>query len=320
MRSSLLTGAAVLAVCALVALAAEPGKKKPTGPMLKTRFGQLEILPHDNPWNTPVDKLKVHPKSSDYIKSIGLNRGLHPDFGTTWKGAPNGIPFVVVGKDQKKVPVSFRYADESDKGPYPIPPDAPIEGGAKSKGDRHIIVLDFDAKKLYEIFSAYRSKDGKGWRAGSGAVFGLTSNKLRPAGWTSADAAGLPIFPGLVRYDEVVEKGEIRHALRFTVRKSQRAYIKPATHFASRSRDPKLPPMGLRVRLRKDFDISKYPKSAQVILKCLKTYGMFLADNGGDWFISGAPNPKWKPDELRWLKKVKGKDLEAVDTGKLVKR
>jgi hypothetical protein len=308
-----------LVFLALTASAAEPAKPNSKGPVLKTEFGELEIFPADNPWNTPADKLKVHPRSADYIKSVGLDKGLHPDFGTTWKGAPNGIPFVVVGKDQKKVPVKFTYADESDPGPYPIPADAPIEGGPRSKGDRHIIVLDYHAKKLYEVFSAYRSKDGKGWRAGSGAVFDLTGNKLRPAGWTSADAAGLPIFPGLVRYDEVVEKGEIRHALRFTVRRTQRAYIKPATHFASKSRDPKLPPMGLRVRLKKDFDLSKFPKSAQVILKCLKKYGMLLADNGGDWFISGAPNPKWKPDELRWLKRVKGRDLEAVQTGKLVK-
>jgi hypothetical protein len=307
----------MLAVAGALPGAGEPRAVKPKGPTLKTKYGELEILPHDNPWNTPVDGLKVHPKSGDYLKSIGLDKGLHPDFGTTWRGAPNGIPFVVVGKDQKKVAVKFKYADESDAGPYPIPPDAPIEGGPKSKGDRHILVLDFHAKKLYELFSAY--KDGKGWRAGSGAIFDLTTNKLRPAGWTSADAAGLPVFPGLVRYDEVVEKGEIRHALRFTVRRTQRAYVKPATHFASRSRDPKLPPMGLRVRLKKDFDVSKFPRCAQVILTCLKKYGMLLADNGGDWFISGAPNPKWKPDELRWLKKVKGKDLEAVRTGKLVK-
>ncbi|MHC4917690.1 MAG: hypothetical protein ACYTGB_19620 [Planctomycetota bacterium] len=302
----------------MVSTGVQAGEPAPKGPTLKTRFGELEIFPHDNPWNRDVSQLPVHPKSADYIKSIGLEKGLHPDFGTVWRGAPNGIPYVVVGEGQKRVPVKFQYADESDPGPYPIPPDAPIEGGPKSKGDRHILVLDFHARKLYELFSAY-PLEGGGWRAGSGAIFDLTSNRLRTAGWTSADAAGLPVFPGLVRYDEVVEKGEIRHALRFTVRRTQRAYIAPATHFASRSRDAKLPPMGLRVRLKKDFDASRFPKSAQVILACLKRYGMLLADNGGDWFVSGAPHPKWNVDELRWIKKVKGKDLEAVQTGELVK-
>lgn len=319
----------ILLTCALAGLLGAPrapagekptpaAEKKDKPPTLKTRFGELEILPADNPWNRDVSELAVHPRSADYIKSIGAGKGLHPDFGTVWKGAPNGIPFVVVPGRQKKVPVTFKWAGESDKGPYPIPPDAPIEGGAKSKGDRHILVLDFHNKKLYELFSAYKTKTG--WRAGSGAIFDLTSNKLRPAGWTSADAAGLPVFPGLARYDEIVEKGELRHALRFTVRKTQRAYVHPATHFASKSRDAKLPPMGLRVRLKKDYDVSRFPKSARVILTALKKYGMILADNGGDWFVSGAPHPKWKDDELRWLKKVKGRDLEAVQTGKLVTR
>jgi len=295
---------------------APAAKKKP--PTLKTRFGELEIFPADNPWNRDVSELPVHPRSADYIKSIGPAKGLHPDFGTVWKGAPNGIPFVVVPGTQKKVPVAFKWAGESDKGPYPIPPDAPVEGGPGSRGDRHIIVLDFHNRKLYELFSAYKTEGG--WRAGSGAVFDLTGNKLRPAGWTSADAAGLPVFPGLARYDEVVKKGEVRHALRFTVRRTQRAYVHPARHFASRSRDAKLPPMGLRVRLKKDCDVSRFPKPARVILTALKKYGMILADNGGDWFISGAPHPKWNNDELRWLKKIKGRDLEAVQTGKLVTR
>ncbi|MCK6473337.1 MAG: hypothetical protein L6R28_16460 [Planctomycetes bacterium] len=289
---------------------------KETGPVLKTPHGDVAIFPADNPWNQPVDKLPVHAHSADYIASIGADKTLHPDFGTEYNGAPNGIPFCVVPPNQPKVKVSFEYADESDPGPYPIPPDAPIEGGEKSDGDRHILVLDPKNNKLYELFAAHKTADG--WKAGSGAIFDLSSNKLRPAGWTSADAAGLPVFPGLARYDEAVEAGEIRHALRFTVRKTQRGYIAPATHFASRSSDPKLPPMGLRVRLKAGFDDSKAPKSAQAILRCLKTYGMILADNGGDWFISGAPNPKWNDDELRWLKKVKGSDLEAVETGKIV--
>lgn len=284
--------------------------------ILKTKFGDLEIFPADNPWNADVSKLPVHRNSRKYLESIGLDRSLHPDFGTVWDGAPSGIPYVVVGKDQPRVPIEFEYADESDAGPYPVPPDAPIEGGEQSKGDRHVLVVDYEARKLYELFSSYRK--GNGWRAGSGAVFDLTSNKLRPAGWTSADAAGLPIFPGLARFDEAVEQGEIRHALRFTVRKTQRAYIAPATHFASRSNDPNLPPMGLRVRLKADYDISGFSPTAQVILRALKKYGMLLADNGSDWFVSGAPHPKWNDDELNTLKKVKGKDFEAVETGELV--
>lgn len=285
-------------------------------PVLKTQFGDLEIFPPDNPWNQEISKHPVHPKSREYLESIGLEKSLHPDFGTVWEGAPNGIPFVVVGRDQKKVPINFEYKDESDPGPYPIPPDGPIEGGPKATGDRHILVLDYHNKKLYELFSAY--PQGAGWKAGSGAIFDLTSNKLRPEGWTSADAAGLPVFAGLVRHDETIEQGEIRHALRFTVKKTQRGYIPPATHFASRSRDRNLPPMGLRVRLKADYDISKFPASAQVILKALKKYGMLLADNGGDWFLSGAPHPKWNDDEIHTLKRVKGSDFEAVLTGDLV--
>jgi hypothetical protein len=290
---------------------------KTSGPTLETSFGDLEIFPADNPWNTDISQLPVHRKSQAYLSSIGLDKPLHPDFGTVWNGAPNGIPYVVVGQDQPRVPVQFEYADESDAGPYPIPREALIEGGEKGEGDRHVIVVDYHAKKLYEIFSARRQ--GEAWKAGSGAVFDLTSNKLRPAGWTSADAAGLPIFSGLVRYEEV-EQGEIRHALRFTVRKTQRGYIRPATHFASRSTDANLPPMGLRVRLKGDFDITKFPTSAQVILRGLKKYGMMLADNGGDWFVSGAPHPRWNDDELNTLKKVKGSDFEAVETGPVVTR
>ena len=272
-------------------------------------------FPDDNPWNTRVDKLPVDAKSAAYIKSIGADEPLHPDFGAPYEGASIGIPYVVVGGTQPKVPVTFEYADESDPGPYPIPPDAPIEGGPKGDGDRHIVVLDRDNEKLYEIFAAF--PEGKGWRAGSGAVFDLKSNNLRPAGWTSADAAGLPILPGLVRYDEVMEQKEIRHALRFTVQKTQQAYVAPATHWASDSRDPALPPMGMRVRLKADYDISKFPEPVQVVLRCLKTYGMFLADNGSDWFISGAPDDRWDNDILRAIKRVKGSDLEVVQMGLL---
>ncbi|HOX08024.1 MAG TPA: hypothetical protein PK280_16620 [Planctomycetota bacterium] len=317
-------GLSALAGLALAwALAAEPAAPVPSpapaagsGPVLKTRFGEVAVFPADNPWNQDVSKLPVHPNSADYIKSIGETKPLHPDFGTVYNGAPNGIPYVAVGPGQARVPVTFEYADESDKGPYPIPPDAPIEGGPKADGDRHVLVIDVPGKKLYELFSA--RPDGAGWKAGSGAIFDLTSNKLRPAGWTSADAAGLPVFPGLTRYEEVVEQKEVRHALRFTVKRTQRGYISPATHWASKSKDRKLPPMGLRVRLKADYDTTKFPPSARTILEGLKKYGMLLADNGGDWFISGAPHEKWSDDELNTLKRVKGSDLEAVDTGKLV--
>ena len=268
------------------------------------------LFPADNAWNQDISKLPVAPNSKTMIASIGLEKSLHPDFGTVWNGAPNGIPYIVVAGDQPKTKVEFEYSDESDHAPYPIPANPPIEGGPKSDGDRHILMIDRDNWMLYELFAA-RKENGK-WKAGSGAIFDLKSNKQRPDGWTSADAAGLPIFPGLVRYDEVMEQKEITHALRFTVRKTRRSYIPPARHFASRSDNPNLPPMGLRVRLRADYDISKFPTSAQVILKALKKYGMILADNGGDWFLSGAPDSKWSDDEIGTLKQIKGKDFEVV--------
>jgi hypothetical protein len=312
--------AVLVAFAVFLALTPLPGQPAANGrggsPVLKTPHGDVPIFPPDNPWNQDVSRLPVHPLSADYIASIGAEKPLHPDFGTVWEGAPCGIPYCVAGPDQPKVKVTFEYADESDKGPYPIPPDAPIEGGPLAKGDRHVLVIDARARRLYELFSAY--KDGDGWRAGSGAIFDLTSNELRRAGWTSADAAGLPVFPGLARYDEIVERGELRHALRFTVKRTQRGYIAPATHFASRSKDRKLPPMGLRVRLKAEVDISKYPAPARVILEGLKRYGMLLADNGGDWYVSGAPHPKWDDEALNTLKKIKGRDFEAVETGKLV--
>lgn len=277
-----------------------------------------QLLPADNPWNTDISQYPVHPNSDNYLATIGLNKGLHPDFGTEWEGAPIGIPYVLVRGDQPKVPITFEYDDESDPGPYPIPPDAPIEGGPDSSGDRHVLVVDVDNKRLYEVFAAYPVNGGESWSAGSGAVFDLTSNALRPLYWTSADAAGLPILPGLVRYDEVVEKGEINHALRFTCAQTQRAFILPATHFASDSTDPDRPPMGLRVRLKADFDITPFSPRVRVILTAMKRYGMFVADNGSDWYVSGAPDPRWDDDELHQLDAVKGSDFEAVYTGELV--
>ena len=291
---------------------------KPSGPVLKTPQGNVELFPADNPWNQDISKLPVHARSRQWIESVGADKPLFPCFGADYQGAPNGIPYVVVDGRQPKLSVEFEYAAESDPGPYPVPKNPPIEGGpqAPPDSDRHVLMIDAENKKLYELFHVLPNGPGQ-WKAGSGAIFDLTSNKLRPLGWTSADAAGLPIFPGLVRYDEVVEQGEIMHALRFTVRRTQRAYILPATHFASSSKDTNLPPMGLRVRLKADYDISKFPKSARVILTALKKYGMLLADNGSDWFVTGAPDNRWNDDELRTLKRIKGRDLECVETGPL---
>ena len=288
-------------------------------PTLKTRLGDVEIFTANNDWNRDISDLPVHKMSSTWARAIGLSAHLHPDFGPMWRGSPVGIPYVVVDSDQPKVKVRFEYDDESDPGPYPIPKGAPIEGGqdAPYDSDRHIIMIDPKKKLLYELFQAIPDPVF-GWRAGSGAIFDLSSDKLRPDGWTSSDAAGLPVFPGLVRYDEVVA-GEIRHAIRFTVERTQRAYIHPARHFASRHTNPTLPPMGLRVRLRADYDISNFPRSAQVVLTALKKYGMLLADNGSNWFISGVPDPRWNNDELATLKRVKGRDFECVYTGPLKK-
>jgi hypothetical protein len=271
------------------------------------------MFPQDNPWNRDISGDAVDPNSARIVASIGPDKPLHPDFGTQY-----GIPYVVVSARQPKVDVQFMYKDESDPGPYPIPPDAPIEGGPSAKGDRHVLVLDRDNWRLYEIYSSYPLEGGKKWKADSGAIFDLKSNKLRPAGWTSSDAAGLPILPGLVRYDEVGVQKEITHAIRFTVRKSRRAYVPPATHFASHDKSENLPPMGARFRLKASYDISTFDPQAQVILKALKKYGMILADNGSDWFITGAPDTRWNDDILNTLKKVKGRDFEVVKMEKVV--
>ena len=273
--------------------------------------GSLPIFPPDNVWNKDISGEPVDTNSDNLIKSIGLGKSLHPDFGTTYRGVPNGIPYVVVSGTQPKVPVQFQYADESDPGPYPIPANAPIEGGPAATGDRHVLVIDRDNWMLYELWDSH-PLDGGRWKAGSGAIFDLKSNKSRPAGWTSADAAGLPVFPGLVRYDEVMELKTIAHALRFTCVHSRHAYVPPATHFASRLTDPNLPPMGMRVRLKASTDISGFSPAMQVILTALKRYGMFLADNGSDWFLSGAPDARWNDDELNSLKRINGSDFEVI--------
>jgi hypothetical protein len=278
--------------------------------------GDIQFFPQNNPWNVDISNFPVHPNSNNFVASIGSTKSFHPDFGTVYNGAPWGIPFVIVPGNQPQVNVRVRdYPDESDFGLAPIPPDAPVEGGLSSDGDRHVLVVDKDNCRLYELFSAYPEGAG-GWSAAGTAKFDLTSNAMRPDGWTSADAAGLPILPGLARYDEVAT-GEITHALRFTVNISQRAYIYPARHFASSNTDPNRPPMGLRFRLKANVDISGFPPQAQVILRALKKYGMMVADNGGDWFVSGAPDPRWNDDAINTLKLIKGNNFEAVDTSSL---
>jgi hypothetical protein len=276
------------------------------------------LFPADNIWNTPVTDLPLDPASGDFINTIGSARGLHPDFGSgTWDGGPIGIPINVVDASEPNVNVSFDYADESDPGPYPIPPGALIEGGSLSSGDRHVLVLDRDSCILYELFSAYPQPDGS-WQAGSGAIFDLESNALRANGWTSADAAGLPILSGLVRYDEVAA-GEIRHALRFTAPQTRQDYVWPARHQASSLTGAQIPPMGQRFRLKAGFDISAFSPPVRVILQALKTYGLILADNGSAWYLSGAPDSRWDNEMLvSELARVKGSDFEAVDASALM--
>jgi hypothetical protein len=274
------------------------------------------IFPATSAWNQRVDGLPVAANSAKLIASIGLDRGMHADFGSgLWDGGPIGIPFDIVTRKTPRSRVSFEYADESDRVGYPIPKGVHIEGGRASTGDRHALLLEKDTCRLYELYDL-RPTTGGGWQAGSGAVWNLRSNRLRPAGWTSADAAGLPIFPGLARYDEVA-RGAIDHALRFTAERTRRAYVYPARHFASDSTDPSLPPMGLRVRLKASFDVSGFPRQARIVLTALKRYGMILADNGSSWYVSGAPDPRWSNDALHTLGRVKGSDFEVVDTSTL---
>ena len=287
--------AAALIVAALLLAGSAAALRVPAAP-------GCPVFPKSNPWNRPVDHLPVAAGSRELIRSIGLNTGLHPDFGS----GPIGIPFNVVSKKTPRVRLSFDYADQSDKGPYPIPRNVKVEHG----GDRHALMLDRSSCKLYEVYALH------GRHAGSGAIWSLRSNKVRPSGWTSADAAGLPIFPGLARWDEVA-RGRIDHALRFTVESTRRAYIYPARHYASDSNDPSLPPMGLRVRLKAGYPIDGFPAQARIVLEALKRYGMLVADNGSDWYVSGAPSPHWDNDALHTLGRVKGSAFEVVDTRSL---
>jgi hypothetical protein len=303
---------------ALLALAAcggaessltDPPGSSPSDTMPSPALGARRVFPADNPWNTDVSAQPVDPASATLIASCGV-RNLHPDFGSVY-----GIPYVLAGSNTPKRPVSFYYADESDPGPYPIPDDPPIEGGPTSTGDRHVLVVDTVAWKLYELSDAHPLNGGTSWSGGAGAVFDLGSNALRPLYWTSADAAGLPIFPGLVRYDEAVTKGAIDHAVRFTCPRTRRAFVAPARHYASSDTSSALPPMGMRVRLKSSYDVSPYPAEVQVILRALKTYGMILADNGTGWYVTGAPDPRWDDDRLGALKQVPSIAFEVVRMG-----
>lgn len=275
-------------------------------------------FPPDNIWNTAIERLPMDPHSHAYLASMGVNEGLHPDFGSgLYEGTPIGIPFVSVPTTQPAVEVIFEVAEESDAGPYPIPPDAPVEGGSCATGDRHVIVVQAETCLLYELFDATQQSDGR-WQAFGGARFDLTSNSLRPVEWTSADAAGLPILPGLVRYEEVLA-GVIPHALRVTASTTREAYVWPARHQAGATTDPGVPPMGQRFRLRADVDTAGFSPTNRVILQALKTYGMFLADNGSNWFLSGVPDDRWDNDDLRELQeRIHGNDFEAVDCSSLM--
>ena len=291
---------------------------QPLAPFTSAEIKGCPVLPADNIWNAAVDTMPVVPNSDLYVDTIGADVGLHPDFGAgllEGTSSPIGIPFVDVPASQPGVEVTFEYADESDPGPYPIPTDAPIEGGPDGDGDRHVLVLERDNCKLYELFDAHPQDDGS-WKAVGGAIYDLNSHDLRPDGWTSADAAGLPVLPGLVRYEEVAA-GEILHALRFTVPATRRAYVWPARHRASTRTEERFPPMGQRFRLKADFDMSGFSPQVRVILRALQKYGMMLADNGSPWYLSGAPDDRWDNDVLRELRGVKGADFEAVDVSSL---
>jgi hypothetical protein len=296
-----------LAATLAVSLVALPSAAAPP------RLAGCPVFPATNAWNQRVDQLPVASNSAAIVNSIGPAKGMHADFGSgLWEGGRIGIPYDVVTKKTTRVRVTFQYDDESDHVGYPMPAGVHIEGGS----DHHALLLDRSACRLYELGGLER-KGGR-WHAWAGATWSLRSNKLRPAGWTSSDAAGLPILPGLARYDEV-KAGAIKHALRFTVSRTRRAYVYPARHFASDRTDPNLPPMGLRLRLRASFDTSGFPRQSRIVLEALKRYGMIVADNGADWYVTGAPSPGWSNDDLHSLGRVTGSAFEVVDTSSLPK-
>lgn len=316
MRKSVLM--LVIAVLSMLIVGVSASRSAPAAP---PTLGGCPVLPADNIWNVPVDTLPIDPNSNAYVNTISATQHVHADFGSgLWEGAPIGIPLVVVPGNQLNVTIHWTaYGNESDPGPYPIPTAAPIEGAPNTGGDRHVLVVRQGECKLYELYRAFPQSNGS-WNADSGAVYTLTVNgPLRPDGWTSADAAGLPILPGLARYDEVAA-GEINHALRFTVPQTRNTYVWPARHYASDLTGIQYPPMGQRFRLKASFNIdpNQFSHDAQVILRTLKKYGMILADNGSAWYISGAPDEGWDNDVLHQLDVVVGSDFEAVDVSSLM--
>ncbi len=293
--------------------ASDAGGGNPTSPPI-----ECALFPDDNYWHADVSQLPVHPDSEAFIGAIGRETTIQADFGSgVYGGAWIGVPYTIVGGGQPGVDVSFRYAEESDSGPYPIPADAPLEGGPDfdRDSDRHAIVVERDSCTLYELFAAEPQGDGV-WEADSGAIYDLSSNELRPETFTYADAAGLPILPGLVRYDEVAS-GEINHAIRFTVENTRDEYVWPARHEAGEPGE-ELPPMGTWLRLKDDFDVSAYPENIQVILRAMQKHGLILADNGTSMFISGAPDERWDNDELALMRDISADDFEAVDASSLI--
>ena len=306
-----------LALLPLAAILAATGALAAPERSAAPRLAGCPIFPATNAWNQRVDRLPVAKNSKTLIESIGLTAHVHADFGSgAWDGGPIGIPYTVVNATQRRVPVSFDYAGESDRGPYPIPPNAPIEGGRNATGDRHVLIIDKSACKLYELFDAHPLDAGRSWHAGSGATWDLRSNRLRPKTWTSADAAGLPILPGLARYDEVAA-GFIGHALRFTAPRTRRAFVWPARHQAGDSSSPSLPPMGLRVRLKRGANLKGLPRQARIVALAMQRYGLMLADNGSPWYVSGAPDRRWSNDQLHALDRFTGEDFEVVDASAL---
>ena len=307
------TIARLVAAAALAAVVAVAAAEVATPAAAAPPLSSCPVFPSNSYWHADVSDLPVLPESDAYVRSIGRTAPLKADFGSgTWNGGPIGIPFMREDGDTRRVRVTFRWPDESDPGPYPVRRWPRIEGGRDSTGDRHILAVDTESCRLYELYDAHKADGRRHWRAGSGAIFDLRSNALRPDGWTSADAAGLPIFPGLVRYFEA-RRDAIDHAIRFTAPRTQDTYVWPARHEASSDPDPDLPPMGTWFRLRGDVDLTGYSGEARAVLEALKVHGMILADNGSPWYLSGAPNRKWDNDALRALGDFTGADFEAVD-------
>ncbi|MFD7029561.1 hypothetical protein ACFWAR_16130 [Streptomyces sp. NPDC059917] len=320
-RAAVTAGAPAMAAAAALLLAgyaapAAAAPRAPAGALAAPSDGSCGTSPPDSFWRAPVDALPVHPRSARYVASIGSTAPLHPDFGSGLTGGmPFGIPVTVTDTTVPESKVSLDYAEESDASGYRIPQDARIENGPASDGDRHVIVWDRALCRSYELWDAH-PRGANAWHAGSGAVFDLRDNALRPDGWTSADAAGLAVLPGLVRYDEAAS-GAVDHAIRMTVPRSDRSYVWPARHQAGSAADASLPPMGLRLRLRASVDTSTLPPQAKAVAEALKTYGAIVADNGSAWYLSGDEDPRWDNAQLDALKGFKGSDFEAVDASAL---